>query len=337
MKQQLLRATRVRACSLATRMDGLCQSFACNYLQQGRHVGTSTPEWRSRQEAISRGIALNMHRRHHPVEVPEAADGTLQLVTQPQEDHAGSVAAKARRAAMAGDAEETFRLAWVLRDLPWDAQHKEALNAFHEDERGEHPRRSLLQACSSNGLLNATEVVLDMKPNTLVKDADGKTALHLAAEAGHSEVTRQLLLIGRAPVNARDAQGQTPMLLAALAGEIETCKVLTWFGAKLETADRQGRTPLSLAPPELKEWLDKHTDERTKALSECGQTLHFKQLGVMLPHHAYAPKLVLTPVGYCPVDEDGNVEERRRGIRFAKRRKAPSGGHCRVNWYSPRG
>mmetsp|Transcript_36621 Transcript_36621/g.67120 ORF Transcript_36621/g.67120 Transcript_36621/m.67120 type:complete len:338 (-) Transcript_36621:61-1074(-) len=337
MQPQLLRATCVRAYSLLTRMDAELQRSLRSSLMQGRHVGTSTAEWRSRQEAISRGIALNMHRRRHPVEVPEAADGSLELYSKPNEDDAAVVAARARRAALDGDAAESFRLAWALRDLPWDAYQKEALNAFHDDEMAGQPRRSLLQACSSKGLLDAVQVVLDMKVNVQMKDADGKTALHLAAEAGHVEVVRQLLLVGRAPVNARDACGQTPMLLAALAGETETCKVLTWFGAKVDAADRQGRTPLALAPPELKEWLDRHMGQWEQAASKLGKTTYFKQLGVPLPHHVVAPQLVLTAVGYCPIDEDGKIQERRRGIRFSKRRQAPSSPSCRVNWYSPRG
>merc|ERR1711865_409166 len=61
---------------------------------------------------------------------------------------------------------------------------------------------------------------------------------------------------------------------------------------------------------------------------------HFKH---NKPPHLVAPKLVLTPTGYCPVDEKGKVIQMSRGIRMAKSRQMPSDPTRHVNWYAPRG
>eukprot|EP00403_Amphidinium_massartii_P010333 CAMPEP_0178421632 /NCGR_PEP_ID=MMETSP0689_2-20121128/26746_1 /TAXON_ID=160604 /ORGANISM="Amphidinium massartii, Strain CS-259" /LENGTH=289 /DNA_ID=CAMNT_0020043147 /DNA_START=134 /DNA_END=1001 /DNA_ORIENTATION=+ len=260
------------------------------------------------KEALSRSRALALDRRRNPVEEPDASMGSL-AIPGTLKDSAARVAAKARAAALKGKAGRALLLTASLREMPWDNEWREAINV----QAGE-PSRNLLQVCASKGMGRSIQVLLDMQASLLLKDGNGKTALHLAAEAGHTGVVKQLLRRQTNP-DIRDASGQTPLLAAAIAGRIGVCKALAWFGAKVDAADSQGKTPLSVAPPELKKWLETKQGMVDKARARAGSARSFKQLGVELPAHVVAPKLVLTPVGYCPVDDDGKVEERARGVR----------------------
>ena len=45
----------------------------------------------------------------------------------------------------------------------------------------------------------------------------------------------------------------------------------------------------------------------------------------------------VTEIGYCPVNDDGEVYQLKRGVRFAKRRQGPSAPRGKVNWHLGRG
>lgn len=68
---------------------------------------------------------------------------------------------------------------------------------------------------------------------------EGGTALHLAAEEGHSDVMRVLLKGGANP-NVRMPQGNTPLYFAALRGHLDAVKILLRVNANplLTVADR---------------------------------------------------------------------------------------------------
>ena len=53
------------------------------------------------------------------------------------------------------------------------------------------------------------------------KDEDGRTALHLAASNGHTEIAK-LLLANNADVNVIDAVGQTPLIIAVARGQMKS-------------------------------------------------------------------------------------------------------------------
>ena len=72
-------------------------------------------------------------------------------------------------------------------------------------------------------------------------------------------------------------------------------------------------------------------EKHEKRSERISRVRYFKGLGTELPSHIVAPKLVLTAVGYCP-EEDGQVVQLKRGIRYAKRRQGPSAPRGRVNW-----
>jgi len=78
------------------------------------------------------------------------------------------------------------------------------------------------------------------------QDHQGRSALHIAAEAGHVHATEVLLLSGSA-VNATDYESCPPLILAAREGWAEVVALLLDWTAELGMADHRGETPLSMS------------------------------------------------------------------------------------------
>ena len=74
----------------------------------------------------------------------------------------------------------------------------------------------------------------------------GWTPLHLATYAGHKDIV-EMLVRGRASVNARTEMGLNPLYLAAQNGEVHVAKLLIDFGSNVNQETRNGCTPLSVA------------------------------------------------------------------------------------------
>lgn len=299
----------------------------------GRHVGTQTPLSRARQQAFSKTSAAL-------AAVAGRAGGAGTASAAEAEAEAWQLAGDAQAAALRGEAAECLRLVWALRELPREQSIYKAINAV----RGEPPR-TLLQALVLAGLQEPVRMLLELAPSAVrLKDEEGMTALHLAAEGNHAGVAQLLLARGRAHADARDARGRTPLQVAAELGHARTGRVLMRFGADPGAIDSTGRTPQALAVGgeahlALGPWLEQFTAKRTRTNTNAGKVRYFKGLGAELPAHIAAPKLALTPVGYCPI-ADGEVDkvvQLPRGIRCKKSRPGPSSPKCHVNWYSPRG
>ena len=76
-----------------------------------------------------------------------------------------------------------------------------------------------------------------------LRDRDGKTALHKAADWNNVDAARELIGKG-ADVNARDNSGSTPLHIAANAGGLEVAEILIANGADINAIDKSGATPL---------------------------------------------------------------------------------------------
>jgi len=141
-----------------------------------------------------------------------------------------------------------------------------------------------LQSAAQAGDLQRVQDLLDGGAAVNGVDAEGNTALHLAAFNGHLDVVKALLAAG-ADANAQDAQGWTPifkaaynhemdcgfapvvqalvdagadvnhrifygltpLMLAAGGGEAAVCEVLLNAGAEVKAANDGGRTALAMA------------------------------------------------------------------------------------------
>jgi hypothetical protein len=98
-----------------------------------------------------------------------------------------------------------------------------------------------------NGDLARVRALLQVSSSlALGKDAQGKTPLDYAAEAGQTNVAAALLAAG-ADVNARDQTGWTPLLRAAQRGHQDTAKLLLESKADVNARSTAGVTPLHWA------------------------------------------------------------------------------------------
>ena len=92
----------------------------------------------------------------------------------------------------------------------------------------------------------ATERLLTLGANVNLRDADGDTALHGAAESGNVEIMRLLLDKGADP-NTRNKEGGTPLMWAAVFGNDEAARLLLSHGANASLKDNDGVTALEWA------------------------------------------------------------------------------------------
>ena len=74
------------------------------------------------------------------------------------------------------------------------------------------------------------------------RDALGATALCIAAEGGHVEIARSLLL--RADMEAANNDGEWPLLIAAFQGFVSFMNLLLRAGANKDATDNEGQTAL---------------------------------------------------------------------------------------------
>jgi ankyrin repeat protein len=118
------------------------------------------------------------------------------------------------------------------------ADHSRDINGYLPLPRSNHDQCTLLIYASANGFLDAVEVLVGEKERRGVEvDRPSRerrqTALHLAAENGHTEVARCLIVDGNAPVDLADAAGYSPLYLAALSGRAPCVLLLLEHGARV--------------------------------------------------------------------------------------------------------
>lgn len=84
--------------------------------------------------------------------------------------------------------------------------------------------------------------------NARVINGDNRTSLHEAAALGSVDLV-QLLLDGGADINATTSdENQTPLHWAEKVGQQKTADLLIQNGADITVRDKNGKTPLELAP-----------------------------------------------------------------------------------------
>ncbi|KAK9833842.1 hypothetical protein WJX74_007548 [Apatococcus lobatus] len=93
--------------------------------------------------------------------------------------------------------------------------------------------KALLEAAQNGNveMLKGAALRFPGQPVGDVKDANGCTALHFAAQLGHFEACQHLLAEMQVPVNCQDGKGYTPLALAAQAGCADVVQHLLQQGA----------------------------------------------------------------------------------------------------------
>ena len=90
------------------------------------------------------------------------------------------------------------------------------------------------------------QLLLKHKARVDTRDSLGRSALHVAAHAGHVEIIAMLLAAG-ADVQGRDGAGRTPWLEAARGGQLAALEALAEAGAHAGDEDHEARNALMLA------------------------------------------------------------------------------------------
>lgn len=102
-----------------------------------------------------------------------------------------------------------------------------------------------LRAAAKAGHLSVVKELIGRNIDISATDLNGKTALHLAVIANHSNVIMELAKVS--VVDATNNEGQTPLHLAAESGNAEVIRILTDHGAQVARKTITGDTPLHLA------------------------------------------------------------------------------------------
>ncbi|XP_025103600.1 ankyrin repeat and death domain-containing protein 1A-like isoform X1 [Pomacea canaliculata] len=117
------------------------------------------------------------------------------------------------------------------------------VNAVEKNER------TALHLAAEAGHLDIVDKLLQMGAQIQKKDKSGATAVHLAAEKGHGQVVRRLLLVG-VEVDDRDVEGRTALHMAAEHGHLEVVDLLLDYMANPNCETIKEITPLHLAATE---------------------------------------------------------------------------------------
>ncbi|KAH9324443.1 hypothetical protein KI387_004621 [Taxus chinensis] len=101
---------------------------------------------------------------------------------------------------------------------------------------------------ASKGETTGLLQVLDQGYAVDMKDSQGRTALHWAADRGHLK-TLEILISKGADVNAKDMEGQTPLHYAFVCEQEDIARYLIDNGADASVKDNDGEAPNSICPP----------------------------------------------------------------------------------------
>ena len=113
------------------------------------------------------------------------------------------------------------------------------------DREGRHPLQWAVMN-SRDGSHSAAVLALAATPGFEVgsRDAEELTAMHLVATVGDAGLAATLLDTFELDLAARDAQGKTPLLTACEAGATDVALELVAHNADISVADNEGRTTL---------------------------------------------------------------------------------------------
>ncbi|KAL8611699.1 hypothetical protein ACOMHN_063725 [Nucella lapillus] len=122
----------------------------------------------------------------------------------------------------------------------------ESLEPDNVNATEKNNERTALHLAAEAGHLVVVDKLLQMGAHVQKKDKMGATAVHLAAEKGHGHVIRRLLLVG-VEVDDRDVEGRTAVHLAAEHGHLEVLDLLLDYNANPNSETIQGNTAMHLA------------------------------------------------------------------------------------------
>ena len=108
-----------------------------------------------------------------------------------------------------------------------------------------------LLAAAASGSTSLCRLLLEAGGDVGERDEDGFTPLLLAAYFGHAEVCELLLERGKANIEETTRLGNTALKLAAQEGHASTVALLLSKGARVDTINQSGFTPMLAAAQTL--------------------------------------------------------------------------------------
>ncbi|CAH2104638.1 unnamed protein product [Euphydryas editha] len=106
--------------------------------------------------------------------------------------------------------------------------------------------RTALHYAAEQGHSEIVKLLIDADCKVDIAAGDGLTSLHIAVMRNHKDIVVQLLEAG-SHVNYKTHEKMTPLHFAASRGYVELVRILVTNGAYLEARDTSERTPLYLA------------------------------------------------------------------------------------------
>ena len=86
-------------------------------------------------------------------------------------------------------------------------------------------------------------LLLEYEADVSITDRDGWSALHFAAQNGHTELI-SILLQGNAQMDAQTKYGRTPLHCACASRNLSTVEALLSRGANINIKDAHGKTAM---------------------------------------------------------------------------------------------
>ena len=115
---------------------------------------------------------------------------------------------------------------------------------FHTDNEGKTPLHWTAQNESSK---TCTSLIRSFPDCLNLKDADQRTAVHLAVAQNNMVVVNALIDFEHCDVSVRDNMNRTPLHWAAVLGSVNIVQTLLARGADHAAADSNGATALHYA------------------------------------------------------------------------------------------
>ena len=120
------------------------------------------------------------------------------------------------------------------------------------DEHGDTP----LHIAVARGDKECVEALLQLGAPTMLRNSAGKTALHIACEAGKASI---VMMVGKhTSLLATTNYGDTPLHIAAARGDKECVEALLQLNAPIMLRNAAGKTVRDVAQYDMKPFLDTH-------------------------------------------------------------------------------
>uniref|UniRef100_A0A9J8APR5 Ankyrin repeat domain 50-like n=1 Tax=Cyprinus carpio carpio TaxID=630221 RepID=A0A9J8APR5_CYPCA len=103
---------------------------------------------------------------------------------------------------------------------------------------------SALSAAALQGHREIVELLMRRGADTDVRDAEGRPLLYLLVLEGRLDMAILLIEKGGVPLESKDAEGRTALHVAAWRGDLEGIELLLKYGADPNARDLDGRPPL---------------------------------------------------------------------------------------------